>query len=147
MERCVSTKGENEVSAPIVGGQSGIFSLYSKVIKLGFHPLLLLRERVETAETPLQQIDLLQTAPFELSLTPTILENLTNVPSGSVTARSRSLRLSDHSKMMVSAGPHTTSKPQTNDIGAAKARFLTDCTLYDACTLQLYRNRHKGGTV
>ena len=125
MERCVSTKGENEVSAPIVGNIQG-YLVYIKVIKLGFHPLLLLRERVETAETLLQNMDmLLHTAPFELSLTPTILENLTNVPSGSVTARSRSLRLSDHSNMMLSAGPHTSSKPHTNDIGVAKARFFT----------------------
>ena len=90
---------------------------------------------------------MLQTAAFELLLTPTILENLTNVPSGSVTARSRSLRLSDHSKIMVSAGPHTSSKPHTNDIVVEKVRFLTECTLYGARTMQLYRDRHQGGTV
>ena len=131
----------------LCGGYSRIISLYIKAIQLGFHPLLLLRERVKTAETPLQKMDMLQTATFELLLTPTILENLTNVPSGSVTARSRSLRLSDHSKIMVSAGPHTSSKPQTNGIVVGKVRFLTECTLYGACTMQLYRNRHKGGTV
>ena len=92
-------------------------------------------------------MDMLHTSPLELLLTPTILENLTNVPSGSVTARSRSLRLSDHSKVMVRAGPHTSSKPQTNDIGVENIRFLTECTLYGARTIQLYRNRHKEGTV
>ena len=50
MERCVNTKGEIEVSAPIVGSNQG-YLVYIKVIKLGFDPLLLLRERVETEET------------------------------------------------------------------------------------------------
>ena len=59
-------------------------------------------------------------------------------PSGSVTTRSRSLAVSDHSKAMVSAGPHGGSaKPQTNGIVVTKVSFIVSCTLYVARTMQL----------
>ena len=57
-------------------------------------------------------------------------------PSGSVTNRSRSLAVSDHSKVMVSAGPHGSAKPQTNGIGVTKVRFFASCTLCVARTFQ-----------
>ena len=67
-----------------------------------------------------------------------MLAKLTIESSGSVTKRSRSLVVSDHSKVMVSAGPHGGSaKPQTNGIRVAKVRFLAYCTLYVARTMQL----------
>ena len=67
-----------------------------------------------------------------------MLAKLTIEPPGSVTKRSRSLAVSDHSKVMVSAGPHGGSaKPQTNGIGVKKVSFLVSCTLYVARTMQL----------
>ena len=67
-----------------------------------------------------------------------MLAKLTIEPSGSVSIRSRSLSISSHSKVMVSAGPHDGSaKPQTNDIGVTKVRFLVSRTLYVARTMQL----------
>ena len=66
-----------------------------------------------------------------------MLAKLTIEPPGSVTKRSRSLAVSDHSKVMVSAGPHGSAKPQTNGIGVKKVSFLVSCTLYVARTMQL----------
>ena len=66
-----------------------------------------------------------------------MLAKLTIEPSGSVTKRSRSLSVSDHLKVMVSAGPHGRAKPQTNGIGKTKVRFFASSTLYVARTLQL----------
>ena len=67
-----------------------------------------------------------------------MLAKLTIESSGSVTKRSRSLAVSDHSKVMVSAGPHGDSaKPQRNGIRVTKVSFLVSCTLYVARTMQL----------